>query len=52
MSRTIAGARLLAVILIWLIAWIPMAAYCLLAIALSPADRSRLGRRRSTGILS
>jgi hypothetical protein len=45
----LAGAHLFAIILFWLIAWIPMAIFCLLAFAVSPMlpNRSRPGHRRT-----
>ena len=53
MSRVIAGAQFIAIILIWLVAWFPMTLYCLLAFALAPiaADHSISGRRCVSGPL-
>ena len=43
MSRAIAGLRLSAIILFWLVAWVPLALYCLLSIGI------RLFRSRQVG---
>jgi hypothetical protein len=32
-SRVMAGALLIAIISVWLVAWLPMALYCFLALA-------------------
>jgi hypothetical protein len=49
MSRMIAGLQLIGVILFWLVAWLPMALYCLLALALQSmvGDGPMSGSRRS-----
>jgi len=46
MSRTLAGLRLLAIGLFWLVAWIPLALYCLLSIALDLLRSRHLGQER------
>lgn len=45
MSRTAAGLRLLAIGLFWLIAWIPLAFYCLLSITLDLLRSRHLGQQ-------
>ena len=41
MGRFLAGMRLAAIVATWLVLWLPLAVYCLVAIATAPLWRAK-----------